>query len=258
MYSSRAALAFAKDIAALTVASVRFNLLDAFDRVQVHRVDAPTTTQFENKYSQVTLSDGHTRSARTQIVRPANVVLNRTHVPAEWQSARIAHLAPICNEIHPDLLRAFGPKTLIGLTPQGWMRRWDPQGRVTQHASNWSDSLTMLKLADVTVCSIEDLAGEWEVALEWAKHAPLLVVTQGPLGCTLFQRGQPDRVIAPKVAEVDPTGAGDIFAAALMFKLAAGMTARDACAFACCVAAQSVTRPRLEGLPTAADLAICD
>ena len=57
---------------------------------------------------------------------------------------------------------------------------------------------------------------------------------------------------------LDPTGAGDIFAAALMFKLAAGMTARDACAFACCVAAQSVTRPRLEGLPTAADLAICD
>jgi 1D-myo-inositol 3-kinase len=226
-------------------------------RAQVQRVNATSSTQFENKYAQVLQADGTIRSARTQIVRPANIVLDRSHVPAHWTDARIAHLGPICNEIHPNIVRAFGPRTLIGLTPQGWMRRWDPQGRVTQSATNWRDAHTLLQQADVTVCSIEDLAGEWEVALEWAKHAPLLVVTQGPLGCTLFDRGQPDRVSAPAVKEVDPTGAGDIFACTLMLKLAAGMTARDACAVACCIAAQSVTRPNLEGLPTAADLTLC-
>jgi sugar/nucleoside kinase (ribokinase family) len=83
------------------------------------------------------------------------------------------------------------------------------------------------------------------------------VVTQGHLGCTVFDHGQPDRVSAPAVNEVDPTGAGDIFAAALFWRMLNGSDARSACAFACCIAAQSVTRPRLQGLPTAEDLAHC-
>jgi sugar/nucleoside kinase (ribokinase family) len=59
------------------------------------------------------------------------------------------------------------------------------------------------------------------------------------------------------VQEVDPTGAGDIFATVLFIALRRGDALPAACALANCIAAQSVTRPRLSGVPTAADMVLC-
>ena len=69
--------------------------------------------------------------------------------------------------------------------------------------------------------------------------------------------GKPIHVPAPKVDEVEPTGAGDIFAAVLFIALQRGDDPVDACAFANCVAAQSVTRRGLDSLPTQADIERC-
>ena len=62
---------------------------------------------------------------------------------------------------------------------------------------------------------------------------------------------------APQVEQVDPTGAGDIFAATLFISLKHGDSPRDAAARANCVAAQSVTRKQMAGLPTPADFEKC-
>jgi sugar/nucleoside kinase (ribokinase family) len=57
---------------------------------------------------------------------------------------------------------------------------------------------------------------------------------------------------------VEPTGAGDIFAAVLFIALRRGENPLQACALANCIAAQSVTRLRLAGIPSAQDVALCD
>ena len=257
MYSSRAAHAFVPRVSVLTAAAKSFALGGAFPGLDVHNVDTPTTTQFENVYSHSAQADGTIRSMRTQVVRPCPIRLNRSHVTGQLAHARIAHLGPICNEIELDILGAFDAATLICMTPQGWLRRWDASGRVTQSAGHWTNARAFLNASAAVVMSIDDIDGEWDVANEWSKHARLLVVTQGPRGCVAYINGMPHTVPAPRVDEVEATGAGDIFAATFFVQFAQHADALRACTTANCIAAQSVTRPRLAGLPSAADIAKC-
>lgn len=257
MYSSRAAKSFVPNVSVLTAAARTFDLDEAFPGLDVHRVDAPVTTQFENVYTDLKQTDGTVRKVRTQVVRPCPVILGKHLVTPELSQARIAHLGPICNEIDVDILTAFQPNTLICLTPQGWLRRWDGAGRVTQSAGHWTKARAFLQAAQAVVLSIDDIDGDWDVANEWAKHARLMVVTIGPRGCVTYLNGAPETVPAPSVHEVEATGAGDIFAATFFLQMAAHGDALRASGVANCIAAHSVTRPRLEGLPTRADIARC-
>ena len=56
-------------------------------------------------------------------------------------------------------------------------------------------------------------------------------------------------LLAPPRNEADPTGAGDVFAAALFVRLHRGDTPEQAARFATRVAADFVTQPQLDGLP---------
>ena len=257
MYSSRAAHVFVPRVSVLTAAAASFALHEAFPGLDVHRVDAPVTTQFENVYREVVQSDGTRRSARTQVVRPCPVKLGKRHVTEPLSHARIAHLGPICNEIDVDMLEVFDSNTLLCMTPQGWLRRWDSHGRVTQSAGHWTHARAFLKAAHAVVLSLDDIDGDWDVANEWAKHARIMVVTLGSRGCVTYIDGAPHTVPASVVKELEATGAGDIFAATFFLQLREHGNALAASSYANCIAAQSVTRPRLDGLPTQADIALC-
>jgi sugar/nucleoside kinase (ribokinase family) len=107
------------------------------------------------------------------------------------------------------------------------------------------------------VLSIDDVGGDWGQIERWAATAPLLVVTQGRQGCTVYVEGQAQRVPTSPVVEVESTGAGDIFAAAFFTRLRATGDALAAAQFANCIAARSVTRRRLSGAPTAQEMRGC-
>jgi sugar/nucleoside kinase (ribokinase family) len=165
------------------------------------------------------------------------------------------HLAPVCDEVSAVLATEAQPHVFIGVTPQGWLRRWDASGRVWPRP--WDAAGLVLPRANAVVASVHDVAGDWELLRSWAARTRLLVVTLGKDGCRAFIAGQPHDVPAPRVEEVDPTGAGDIFAAALFIALQRGTPVPEACAFANCIAARSVTRPQLEGLPTSEYIERC-
>jgi sugar/nucleoside kinase (ribokinase family) len=114
-----------------------------------------------------------------------------------------------------------------------------------------------LGAADAAVLSIEDLLGDWTLAEYLAQHVPLLVVTLGRQGGVLFNHGQRLRFPALRVVEVDPTGAGDIFATVFFDALASGIQPGNAAHFAACLASRSVTRSGLLGVPDADDIAAC-
>lgn len=247
-YSSRAARALVERVAVLTAASPSTDIQAAFPRIAATCLDAPRTTQFRNIYN---------RGGRVQVVAPCPVTLKPSQLTDDLRRSKIVHLGPVCNEVSPEFVRSLQPDTFIGITPQGWMRRWDAHGRVTSRASYWTEAPMVLKHASAVVTSIDDVAGDWSTAHHWAAQTRVLIVTQGPLGCTAFCEGHSMHIPAPAVPEVDPTGAGDIFATVLFIALQRGDPLRDACALANCIAAQSVTRLHLSGIPAEADVVLC-
>lgn len=174
--------------------------------IPIHRVDAPSTTVFENIY---------TPAGRIQTVHAVAGDLSTGHVPALWTRTPIVYLGPIANEIEPGILSVFS-NSMVGVGPQGWMRRWDEKGHVFQ--VEWESAAEVLPLAAVTFVSTEDLADQ-KIIDNYARLSRLLVVTDGPGGCMVYHHNEVRAFPAPSVKAVDSTGAGDIFAAAYLVRL---------------------------------------
>ena len=83
-----------------------------------------------------------------------------------------------------------------------------------------------------------------------------VVVTQGPRGAVMYQRGaEIARAAPPTVRAVDATGAGDAFVGAIVVALLEGMPDAEALAFACAAGALAATRPGAQpALPTRAEV----
>jgi sugar/nucleoside kinase (ribokinase family) len=205
-YSGRTAHALGCDTAVLTSAAPDCDLAEALPHLQTHAVPAPNTTSFENIY---------TREGRRQKIHSIAQKLKPEHVPEEWQRARIVHLAPIANEVAPEMIHLFS-NSLVGLTPQGWLRRWDEHGRV--YPREWPEAPAVLPLAAAVVLSQEDVVDETMLA-QYRQWTRLLVLTQGADGCTIFLDDERRHFAAPPVPEAEVTGAGDIFAAAFLVRL---------------------------------------
>ena len=84
-----------------------------------------------------------------------------------------------------------------------------------------------------------------------------MAVTEGNNGSRLYWNGDVRRFPAPLMDDVDPTGAGDIYAAAFFWRLFATRDPWEAARFATLVSAVSVTRPGLEGVPTSEEIQSC-
>jgi sugar/nucleoside kinase (ribokinase family) len=208
-------------------------------------VESPNSTVFENIY---------TEQGRIQYLRAQATRLDFNSVPEVWRRASIIHLGPIANEMDAILPDDFSP-ALLGLTPQGWMRQWDSECRVSR--GEWLDAEVALARAGAVVISREDVNGDDELIEHMAQHTRVLVVTESAAGAVLYWNGDRRRFRAPKVTEVDATGAGDVFAAAFFNRLLATHDPWEATRFATMLASCSVTRPGLEGIATEGEVAVC-
>jgi sugar/nucleoside kinase (ribokinase family) len=213
--------------------------------IQVVGMRADQTTTFENI---------QTPAGRIQYIHTIAPTIDLSMVPEAWRSTPIVHLGPVAREIDPNILRAFNT-SFIGLTPQGWLRGWDEGGQV--QFSDWPEAAFVLQQAGAAVISIEDIQGDESLIDEMASSIRVLAVTEGAAGARLYWNGDLRRFAAPKVQEVDPTGSGDIFAASFFIRLNATRDPWEAARFATILAAQSVRRPGLEGIPTPEEVQNC-
>jgi sugar/nucleoside kinase (ribokinase family) len=227
-YAASVADALGCRSAVLTSAAVEDSWQADLPQVAVTQIDSPATTCFENVYS-----DGN----RQQTIHAVAGTLVKADVPQAWLRAAIVHLAPIANEVDPALIDNFS-NSLVGLSPQGWMRRWDADGRV--YAVEWADAERLLPVAAATFISEEDVSHPGDVE-RYASMSPLLVQTAGAAGCTVFCHGEQRHFPAPETQLVDPTGAGDCFAAAYLVRLLqTGCDPWESARFANAVAARTV------------------
>jgi sugar/nucleoside kinase (ribokinase family) len=168
-------------------------------------------------------------------------------IPSAWRNTPIVHLGPIAREISPEIALSF-PNSLIGVTPQGWLREWDEEGIVSYCC--WPDAVEVLKHAHAAVMSIEDVRGDEEIVAEFASILPILVVTEGAQGSRVYWNGDLRTFRPPQEIEVDPVGAGDIFATSFFIRLRATNDPWESARYATLLAANSVTRRTTQGVPT--------
>ena len=206
------------------------------------------TTAFINTYHE---------GFRTQYLQARADQLQVEDVPEPWRDAPVILLGPLVQELSPALARLFPrrPGAIIAATPQGWLRRWDDDGRVWP--TPWTAAEEILPLLDVLILSHDDLlpfangnrSDADAILTSWSMQVPLLVATDGRYGATLFRHGITERFPAYSTHEVDPTGAGDVFAAAFLVHFHRHGDPRHAVDFANCVASLSVEREGIKGIP---------
>lgn len=219
--------------------------LQLLDGVQIVNVQTEGSTIFENI---------KTEQGRRQILHHRASLLSFDHIPQIWRDAPIVHLAPIAQEVDPAMAWKF-PSSWIGVTPQGWMRGWDENGSVIAKA--WENSDQVLGQVGGVVLSLEDINRDLEL-VEWmAHHTKLLCLTEAEQGAVLHWHGDRRRFRPPQVEEVDATGAGDIFTAAFFARLNTTRDPWEAARFATNLAACSVTRRGMDGIPTPGEIEQC-
>jgi hypothetical protein len=242
-YAGRTALALGVSVAAVTSVGPDLELGDLLPGVPAIVRPAPISTTFENVYR-----DGR----RTQWLRGVASTLDLPLVPPAWRQAPIAHLAPLVNDVGIDLVDGLRSSELLGITPQGWLREWDGRGLVRRSPLRQPESV--LALVDAVVLSEEDVDRDWPLIERWAGIAKLLVATQGDRGCTVFEGRRRWQVPAIPVAEVDATGAGDVFAAAFFIRLLESGDPIAAARYANCVASFVVEVVGPNGIPSTAEI----
>lgn len=244
-YAARTAHAFGLRVGLLTSAAVGEPLLDAVTPyAQVQALPAAQTTTFENLY---------TPEGRVQYVRGVAAPITAADIPDAWRSAPLVHLAPIAGEADtPAILGVFPDDALILLTLQGWLRRWDADGRV--HFRRWFDA-DALRRIDVVVFSEEDVVESPGLIEEIVGAARHVFVTQAERGGLHYIDGQPVRYTTPQVTVTNPTGAGDVFATSLLAAYRHFGDWSRAVKVAAALGAQCVTREGLSGAPTADEVA---
>jgi len=164
------------------------------------------TTTFCNSYH---------KGKRKQVINQIANKIKIDQIPEQWNKAKIVHICPIANEVDEAIFDFF-QDNLVGLTPQGLMRKWDKKGQV--YPKCWIPNNKILSKVDVLIFSEEDISDFPEVLEKYVSSIKIVIVTRGAKGSVLYWQGQKIVFPAFKAKEVDPTGAGDVFAAAFLIE----------------------------------------
>ncbi len=237
VYSGLTARNLGRRVGVITSAGPDFDLGQILEGIEVLCVSSPITTTFRNIYEE---------EGRRQYVYAVADKIRAGDVPLAWREVPIVHLGPIAGEIEEDMIDLFS-SSLLGLTPQGWLRRWDEQGLVLP--CTWLGAGKFLTRVDVLILSEEDLAGEAGTLRSQVGIPRMAVVTEGAKGATVHYEGITSHFPARQTTAVDSTGAGDIFAAAFLVRLAETDDLHEAARFANVAASLSVERTGIASIP---------
>ncbi len=240
-YSALTARAFGLRVGILTAYAQDAILPDLRD-IQIVSTISENSTVFENKY---------TKDGRQQRILSRAEILHPNQIPQSWASPKIVHLGPIADEVDPSFVRAF-PNSFVGVTPQGWYRTWDQEGKVG--FNNYIEAKHYLQFADAVVLSIEDLQFDESIIADLVYGIRVLVITEGSCGARIYWNGDVRTFRAPEKEEVDATGAGDIFATAFFIRMSQTQDPWTSGRFATYIAANSVTRKAMDSPPSDAEI----
>ncbi|MGD0205722.1 MAG: PfkB family carbohydrate kinase [Dehalococcoidia bacterium] len=210
--------------------------------IDVRLLPSSETTTFENIYGP---------KGRLQYVWARARNIAASDVPREFLGAKVVLLGPLVGEVEEDAARCF-PRSLLAISAQGWLRTVLPDGRVEQISPRQWRPRLLLKRSRALFVSEEDMPPEEteETLARWAAQVPLLAFTRGTRGARLWSDGRWREVLPMPAQEVDPTGAGDVFAAAFLCRYFETSDAWQAALFAAAAASLSLEAPGTAAIPS--------
>lgn len=227
-YAAVQARRFGLSVAAVTSCAADLQPGELLPGIDWRILPSETTTTFENTYES---------GRRTQRVLARATQIRAADIPADWLDAPLALLCPVIGEVDADLdNRLKHERALVCVGAQGWLRRLEGD-RVT--TDQFEPRPHWLEGADIVCVSQEDVADPEDVA-QWQQVVPTVVLTRGKAGCTIWNRYGRHDVPSFDTIEVDPTGAGDVFATAFTVRYRETEDAVDAALFGSAAAALSV------------------
>jgi len=212
-------------------------------KIEVVTVPATDTTRFEHR---------HEPGGRVSHVRAVAAPLTIDDVPEDWRSASLTLLAPVVDEVDP-MIAALFTDGAVGAAAQGWLRQVNPDGLVVPRT--WRSPERLLQSVQALFLSREDIRGQETQVVEWFQRMPVGVLTADRDGALLFVNGERYEVHPRPAREVDPTGAGDVFAATFLIQYQRDGDPWQAAAAAACAGALAVEG---EGWSAVADRATLD
>ena len=175
-------------------------------KIEVISVPAADTTLFEHRQEP---------TGRVSHVRSVAGPLTADDVPDDWRDASLSLLAPVVDEVDPMIATLFTDGA-VGAAAQGWVRQVKPDGLVIPRA--WQSPERLLQSVQALFLSREDIRGQEAAVVEWFQRMPVGVLTADRAGALLFVNGERYEVQPRRASEVDPTGAGDVFAATFLIQ----------------------------------------
>lgn len=243
----------------LTAVGEDFVCDDALEGLECTVVRRGATTLFTNLYPD--------EGPRRQLLEAQGPTLIPEMAPDGALEAEWLHLAPVLGEIDlAEWMRKTDPAYLsIGV--QGWIK--GPGPRATDRAFDgaaeearlvvqqpWAVTVDDLRGIEVACLSDEDLRDQGDLFERLTETIPVVVRTHADAGVTVVVEGEARRVGAHPSDIIDPTGAGDTFAAGLLARLGDGASPVEAARFGSACASlviEGQATDALERLPDEAD-----
>ena len=196
--------------------------------IELHALESEVTTTFSFRYV-----DGRRRLRLKARAKGIGAEV----IPVALRDTRSVVLASIAHEIEPSVFDVYGGVPRV-LAAQGYLRSWDADGTIRRR--EWDEAHDVLARVNVAVVSEDDIEGDFDLARDWAKTAPV-IVTIAERGAIVLRGGREIEVGGfPADEVVDQTGAGDAFCAGLALALADGDDLEPATRFANAVASFAV------------------
>ncbi len=221
----------------VTIAGTSVELDRLLPGVEVCRRDDGTTC-FRNTYV-----DGQRRQEVPEQAEP----LTLEDVPRTWRAAPIVLVGPVCGEAPPGLA-AHMRAAIVGVSAQGWLREVDPAGHVRRVA--WKGGEPFWRGAGALFVSDEDVEPDPSQIEMWVGEVPIVAVTRAHRGVSVHADGHWLEMDAFPEDDVDPTGAGDVFAAAFLVRYRETGSVAEATVFGSAAASLSVGGFGTEAIPT--------
>jgi len=212
-------------------------------KIEVVSIPAADTTRFEHR------QDAGGRVSHVCAVAGA---LTMADVPDDWRGTSLTLLAPVLDEVDPMIATLFADGA-VGAAAQGWLRHTAPDGLVVPRA--WRSPERLLQSVQALFLSREDIRGQEDEVVEWFQRMPVGALTADRDGALLFVNGERYEIHPRTAREIDPTGAGDVFAATFLIQYQRDGDPWQAAVAAACAGSLAVEG---EGWSTVADRATLD
>jgi len=239
-FAAQAAACFCVRTAVVTAAPAGFRLLAPLEQeplIEIVTTESAVPTTFELDYS------GPVRGVRllerAHDIQPA-------HIPARFKNAPLAYVAPVAGECGRAVVEALSAGRVV-VGAQGWLRDIASDGRIVprihEEAEHPPDGLFAVVFSEL------DHPDAKQLAQRFARNTPVVGLTRGARGVSLYVDGTCHNIAPDPANEVDPTGAGDVFGLVLGIATSRNVPPLQAARLAAQAAARVVEGPGLGRLP---------